>query len=825
MRRTSLILAIDLLVLAVCGLGVYRLSEKAGFPAIIDKHGTALIVSASNTPLLKSGDLLLTMNSQHVVSNGEIEFLCDQYVVGETIPVTIVRDGQTVSLPIVLVRDYPAPKIVIESFAAIIFFLTGIAVVLLQANEKAARIFHHLAISITALILLTTGRFTMTPRGVGYALELLFLSAYVLVPVLFLHFTLIFPQRHGHPDHSSLDKRKFLVPVYSIAAMFCLWSAITFLFAAYPSVRLDHYGAYGTANYASLMFFATMFFAGFGKLLHSFRIATEAFERRKLRWIFFGIVVGTGPYIVLCVLAKILIGKNLNEEFAILLSVIAPISFAIAIIRFKVFDIDLFFKRSTVYTLALAVLLVGYLGLVALFTQVVLAMDLPAVLPNIIGAMFIALLFEPLRRRIQKFVDKKFFRVSYNFHEAQRVIVENIKFANTKPSLANVMIESIQTRIPVSKIGFFVVEAPSDRLILLAHRNFDLLERHNIPLRTKDLKTGLELPVALAEKIEPGIAFEPGDSEVFKRWGMALILPMLSSDRNILGFLVLGEKLSGTRFVMEDVSLLTSVSTQVGLAIERLNVAYALLLEQAESERLAELSALKSYFVSSVSHDLKTPLTSIRLFAEMMKDREDLPRQKAIEYLSIIEGESDRLARLITNVLDFAKIEKGTKEYVFIKCDLNEIAQDVIHSVNYQITSNGFQLDADFSTGTLIIDADYDAVFDATTNLISNAMKYSPPQRKRIAIGTRSEDGFVMLTVQDDGYGIAPHEIEHIFESFYRIDDPKMKSAGGAGIGLSLVKHTMEAHHGKVEVTSEVGKGSIFALYFPRMINPPLVTE
>ena len=288
---------------------------------------------------------------------------------------------------------------------------------------------------------------------------------------------------------------------------------------------------------------------------------------------------------------------------------------------------------------------------------------------------------------------------------------------------------------------------------------------------------------------------------------------------------------------MEDVSLLTSVSTQVGLAIERLNVEYALMLEHTESERLAELSALKSYFVSSVSHDLKTPLTSIRLFAEMMKDREDLPRQKAIEYLSIIEGESDRLARLITNVLDFAKIEKGTKEYVFKKCDLNEIAQNVIRSMNYQVTSNGFQLALDFSTDTLIIEADYDAVFDAITNLVSNALKYSPSDRKRIAIGTRSEDGFAILSVQDEGYGIAPHEIEHIFESFYRIDDPKMKSAGGAGIGLSLVKHTMDAHRGKVEVTSEVGKGSIFALYFPRMTSidrtahdardadHPLVTE
>jgi two-component system, OmpR family, phosphate regulon sensor histidine kinase PhoR len=98
-------------------------------------------------------------------------------------------------------------------------------------------------------------------------------------------------------------------------------------------------------------------------------------------------------------------------------------------------------------------------------------------------------------------------------------------------------------------------------------------------------------------------------------------------------------------------------------------------------------------------------------------------------------------------------------------------------------------------------------------------MKYSPPDRKCVTIHTFSADGFTILEVQDGGFGVPPNEIEHIFESFYRIDDPKMKSAGGAGIGLSVVKHTMDAHRGKVKVTSEVGKGSIFALYFPRMMS------
>jgi two-component system phosphate regulon sensor histidine kinase PhoR len=203
------------------------------------------------------------------------------------------------------------------------------------------------------------------------------------------------------------------------------------------------------------------------------------------------------------------------------------------------------------------------------------------------------------------------------------------------------------------------------------------------------------------------------------------------------------------------------------------------------------------------------------MFAEIMKEQENLPRQKVLEYLGIIEGEADRLSRLITNVLDYAKIEKGTKEYSFKPVDLNTLAQDVIHSLEYQIHSRGFTKNTVLSTESLIVNADRDAVFDAITNLITNAMKYSPPERKNITIRSARQDGYAVLSVQDEGYGIAEKEREHIFESFYRIDDPQMKSAGGAGLGLSLVKHTMDAHRGKVEVTSEIGKGSIFALYFP----------
>src|SRR5207248_2681763 len=148
----------------------------------------------------------------------------------------------------------------------------------------------------------------------------------------------------------------------------------------------------------------------------------------------------------------------------------------------------------------------------------------------------------------------------------------------------------------------------------------------------------------------------------------------------------------------------------------------------------------------------------------------------------------------------FAKIEKGKKEYSLKHCELNEIANHVMSSMTYQLSSSGFEVQTKFHEAPLAIEADADAIFDALTNLVSNAMKYSPPDRKQFAVTTKKADGYAILSVEDNGYGIAERETGHIFDSFYRSNDPRMRSAGGAGLGLSIVKHTMDAHGGKIEV-------------------------
>ena len=544
--------------------------------------------------------------------------------------------------------------------------------------------------------------------------------------------------------------------------------------------------------------------------------AVSTVERKRLKWLLWGLSVGPTPILFLTILPQPLLSRELvPEEYTIIFLLFIPFAFAISFIKHHVLDVEVVINRTTVYALVLVGLLTTYAVIVASAAVVVAKTtdDYPFIV-SAFAAIVVALLFQPARTRIQRFVDKRFFRVQYNFREAQRKFVEEIKRSLDVVHLAELIVARTDELLAVERIGFFTVREPDYRLRLLAHRNYDLLVRHSARFEVEKLKTRLQLPVAFGDKIEPGVAYESTNAEAFRRWGMAVVFPMMSETSEILGFLVLGEKKSGARFTPEDVDLLNTVTTQAGLAIERLTLQVKLMLEQAETQRLEELSRLKSYFVSSVSHDLKTPLTSIKMFAELLRSNKNVSPRKTREYLEIIEGESERLTRLITNVLDFAKVERGVKEYNFSEATLNQMVHDALRSLRYQLKMQRFALRVRLSKKDNVIQADRDAVVEALTNLLSNAMKYST-ERKHITVSTFHRDGFAGVRVEDRGIGMSRGELKHIFDPFYRAKHEKAPGVGGVGLGLAIVRDVMEGHGGKIDVKSTLGKGSAFTLLFP----------
>jgi signal transduction histidine kinase len=239
--------------------------------------------------------------------------------------------------------------------------------------------------------------------------------------------------------------------------------------------------------------------------------------------------------------------------------------------------------------------------------------------------------------------------------------------------------------------------------------------------------------------------------------------------------------------------------------------AYLLWSDLGRELRLAEL---RSQFVASVSHELKTPLTAIRMFAETLQMGRQPSAQTQAEYLDTIVNECERLTRLVDNVLQFSRIEQGKKVYQFRQVQLAEAVSAAARAMQYPLEQKGFQLRISLEDGLPAMRADADALQQAVLNLLTNAMKYSGESRV-IELELRRQEGEAVIRVRDHGVGIAPEQHTLIFEKFYRVPTAESQHIPGTGLGLTLVAHTAKAHGGRVEVRSAPGEGSTFSLCLP----------
>jgi len=228
----------------------------------------------------------------------------------------------------------------------------------------------------------------------------------------------------------------------------------------------------------------------------------------------------------------------------------------------------------------------------------------------------------------------------------------------------------------------------------------------------------------------------------------------------------------------------------------------------------AETVRLRSDFVSNVTHELKTPLSLIRLFGETMESDQWTDDGKRREFSRIIARESRRLTYLIDNVLDFSKIDSGRREYVFEKGDLVKVISDTLEAYRFYLRDRGFEFDISLPPSPVLISMDEDAIGQVLLNLLNNAEKYSGEQ-KYIGVKMALHEDQVLITVEDKGPGIPPSDLKHIFEKFYRGGSGPAREVQGCGLGLTIVKSTIEGHGGHIRVESDLGRGSRFIITLP----------
>lgn len=232
--------------------------------------------------------------------------------------------------------------------------------------------------------------------------------------------------------------------------------------------------------------------------------------------------------------------------------------------------------------------------------------------------------------------------------------------------------------------------------------------------------------------------------------------------------------------------------------------------------RQVQLAQLKNDLVATVSHELKTPLTSMRVLVDTLLESDRLEEKTTREYLHLLAQENARLSRLIENVLTFSRLERNKQTFDFAPLAPETVVASALASMHERRRQPGCHLETQSGPDLPSIQGDLDALVTALLNLLDNAWKYTDDE-KRILLRTAANNGHVEFAVTDNGCGLAPRETRRIFERFYRVDQRLSRTTEGCGLGLSIVREIIAAHGGQVEVSSEIGRGSTFTIKIPTL--------
>ena len=255
-----------------------------------------------------------------------------------------------------------------------------------------------------------------------------------------------------------------------------------------------------------------------------------------------------------------------------------------------------------------------------------------------------------------------------------------------------------------------------------------------------------------------------------------------------------------------------SRSTYIGFSV--LCMLFGLFLTFRVASKEVEMANVKSHFAASVSHELRSPITQIRLKGESLLFGLAETEEELEEHYEAVVRESERLSWLVDNVLDYAAIERNAKHYFLRPNNVNETVQRVVDSLVATLSMRDVEIDVELAHSLPLLRHDPDAVSQCVINLLSNASKYST-EDKYIRIRTELTKKGIEISVKDHGIGICDEDIKKIFEPFFRSREESARRRKGTGIGLAITRHIMGAHKGSIQVSSRFGEGSTFRLLFP----------
>ena len=236
---------------------------------------------------------------------------------------------------------------------------------------------------------------------------------------------------------------------------------------------------------------------------------------------------------------------------------------------------------------------------------------------------------------------------------------------------------------------------------------------------------------------------------------------------------------------------------------------------QSKIDNLNKMDKIRTDFVANVSHELKTPLTSIKGFIETLEDGAIDDKENAKKFLNIIGRHAERLSTIINDLLSLAEIEGGRTAIELTMVDIRHLLDEVVWGFGHALSEKKQKLNVEYKGTDFKVKGNKDKIEQVLVNLIDNAIKYTPQEGNlRISLFEQKEN--VMISIEDTGIGIPEEHLDRIFERFYRVDKARSRELGGTGLGLSIVKHIIMLHNGHIDIDSKVGKGTKITIVLPK---------
>ena len=797
MRRGPFLLSVAI------GLAIVALS-LAGFINMEHRPGIAGFRNRSALPKEASAPAILSVDGLAIHNTRDLDFILSLRAIGDPVTYELRTAAGVETVRTRLMRYYEvAPPIFLT--IGVLGFLIGFLVFFLRSGERQARIFYCSTLAFGAAVMIS-GDLYGAYRGGGSLLPgVLFNFAYPLAPALLWRFCRTFTPRPG---------KNWFNYFWAVPVAFGLALNYGFLYSQLRA-SLEAYRVVQDWIFLFRGYMAVTCIAAVVELARAYRKSDSDTVKAQIKWITFGSVLGLSPFVFLYQLPQVIGGAGaevIREDTSCVFLILIPVCIAIAILKFRLMNINLVINRSLVYSL-LTVFMAGVylvtlelLRLVFVRTAIVHGNWIP-----IGAAVLAAAAFQPGRRRIQLVVDKTFFRREYDYRKAVLNFSTRVQKIMSPGHLLSEFTRAVTEALPCDSLGV-LVWAPADEAGPRTILSEGMGDRAAGALLSFPPPAGGVWGREEAVRTNQGMDFSKGD--LLKTLGLDIALPLPFGSGAMAGWLAAGRKKSGLRYTGEDLELMATLAADLAAGLLRVRLQEEIIYERASREKADEISLLKTEFISSVSHELRTPMNSLRSLSELLESGKVQDGARRERLLHLMAGECGRLSRFIHNVLDFGKIEQGTKLYDLRTAPIQPVIREVVDLVRSAAADEDLDLRAEMPGEMILLEADQDAVRQALLNLVDNAIKYSQG-RKEITVRLLSGSESVEIQVEDMGIGIEPGDRERIFEAFFRSPEAVRHNPKGVGLGLKIVKHIMDAHGGRIGLRSEPGKGSTFSLIFP----------